>query len=216
MNPGLQQTSSRFSRGLVIQAHTWIGRERLIGPTLSQVVCPPRIERVVVGRETKQLNTTASATPINQMHRRRHHLVPAQTNTTSRPVTATSRLSPFTLSSLNHGRLMAEPRNRKRQQIPELSQSNPPPKKAKLKRESNFSPVFWDNLSKIWLTPCALRELNRRNSAYTLPILPEVYPTDLARFARHGGPDLCHLRGVRVHRNRELVTASTNRNHLVF
>ncbi|KJK75288.1 hypothetical protein H634G_09306 [Metarhizium anisopliae BRIP 53293] len=90
---------------------------------------------------------------------------------------------------------MAEPRNRKRQQIPELSQSNPPPKKAKLKRESNFSPVFWDNLSKIWLTPCALRELNRRNSAYTLPILPEVYPTDLARFARHGGPDLCHLRG---------------------
>ncbi|KID66198.1 uncharacterized protein G6M90_00g068160 [Metarhizium brunneum] len=90
---------------------------------------------------------------------------------------------------------MARPRNRKRQQIPELSQSNPPPKKAKLKRESNFSPVFWGNLSKIWLTPCALRELNRRNSAYTLPILPEVYPTDLARFARHGGPDLCHLRG---------------------
>ncbi|KAH0592443.1 hypothetical protein MHUMG1_09829 [Metarhizium humberi] len=67
--------------------------------------------------------------------------------------------------------------------------------KAKLKRESNFSPVFWNNLSKIWLTPCALRELNRRNSAYTLPILPEVYPTDLARFARHGGPDLRHLRG---------------------
>lgn len=63
----------------------------------------------------------------------------------------------------------------------------------------NFSPEFWDNLSNIWLTPRALRELDRRNNIQSSPEPTppgEVYSRDLARFARHGGPDLQHLRGV--------------------
>ncbi|KAK0613157.1 hypothetical protein B0T17DRAFT_477589, partial [Bombardia bombarda] len=62
---------------------------------------------------------------------------------------------------------------------------------------SNFAPEFWDNLSKVWLTPRALRELDRRNDARPAPKppAPAVYTTDLARFARRGGPDLHHLRG---------------------
>ncbi|KAK3337579.1 hypothetical protein B0T19DRAFT_455443 [Cercophora scortea] len=56
---------------------------------------------------------------------------------------------------------------------------------------------FWDNLSKVWLTPRALRELDRRNDAQptSKPPTPAVYTRDLAQFARHGGPDLRHLRG---------------------
>lgn len=33
-----------------------------------------------------------------------------------------------------------------------------------LRSASNFPPAFWDSLSKFWLTPRALRELDRRNS----------------------------------------------------
>ncbi|KAK3304692.1 uncharacterized protein B0T15DRAFT_250724 [Chaetomium strumarium] len=62
---------------------------------------------------------------------------------------------------------------------------------------SNFPPEFWDNLSKVPLTRRALRELDRRNSARPAPgpAAPAVYTAHLARFARHGGPDLRHLRG---------------------
>ncbi|KAL2262699.1 hypothetical protein VTK26DRAFT_406 [Humicola hyalothermophila] len=62
---------------------------------------------------------------------------------------------------------------------------------------SNFPPDFWENLSKVPLTRRALRELDRRNSTRPVPgpAAPAVYTTELARFARHGGPDLCHLRG---------------------
>ncbi|KAH6955694.1 hypothetical protein BKA56DRAFT_234345 [Ilyonectria sp. MPI-CAGE-AT-0026] len=67
----------------------------------------------------------------------------------------------------------------------------------------NFPPEFWDNLSRVWLTPRALRELARRNKTpsprctapevYSTAL--EVYSADVARFARHGGPDLLDLRG---------------------
>lgn len=67
-----------------------------------------------------------------------------------------------------------------------------------------FSPAFWDNLSKVWLTRGALKEIDRRNAAHPTPprrasTLPsrKAYSESLERFARHGGPDLCHLRGVR-------------------
>ncbi|TWU70636.1 hypothetical protein ED733_000360, partial [Metarhizium rileyi] len=91
---------------------------------------------------------------------------------------------------------MARPQDRKRQRPHELSQSRPPGKRAKYTGEGNFSPTFWDNLSKVWLTPRSLRELDRRNNAQPQPrfAAPE-YQTELARFARHGGPDLRHLRG---------------------
>ena len=75
---------------------------------------------------------------------------------------------------------------------------------------------FWNTLSKIWLTPRALREFDRRNSArvreqgtgrlekilhYTNPYvdtsqLPIVVLKSLKRFARRGGPSLQDLRNV--------------------
>lgn len=111
------------------------------------------------------------------------------------------------LASLESPRLllMARQQNRKRQRADHSSQDNHPVKRRKSttepRRASNFSPAFWDHLSKVWLTPRALRELDRRNSTQrppTTPTAPDVASTDLARFARHGGPDLRHLRGVRA------------------
>ena len=75
---------------------------------------------------------------------------------------------------------------------------------------------FWNTLSKVWLTPRALREFDRRNS---VPNPEQAYSTDLGvwprkrspidiseltakssknlkRFARHGGPSLTDLRNV--------------------
>ncbi|KGQ03788.1 hypothetical protein BBAD15_g10979 [Beauveria bassiana D1-5] len=69
------------------------------------------------------------------------------------------------------------------------------------KRRGNFSPKFYDDLSKVWLTPRALRELDRRNAARPPlasrpPVSASSSPsTTVAQFARHGGPSLCHLRG---------------------
>lgn len=63
----------------------------------------------------------------------------------------------------------------------------------------HYPPEFWDRLSTIPLIRSALQELDRRNRAQ--PALPPPPPTptafalDLARFARHGGPDLRDLRG---------------------
>lgn len=65
-------------------------------------------------------------------------------------------------------------------------------------KPSNFPPEFYDKLSKIWLTPRALRELDRRNGSLTpkpTVRLGSRVP-EPARFARGGGPDLSDLRGV--------------------
>lgn len=99
---------------------------------------------------------------------------------------------------------MARPQNRKRQQADDLSLEQPPVKKIKSSKSRsawNYSPEFYNNLSKVWLTRRALRELDRRNNIQPprKPTPPVVYSTDLARFARHGGPELHHLRGVRLH-----------------
>ncbi|KAK4087017.1 hypothetical protein Purlil1_8536 [Purpureocillium lilacinum] len=82
------------------------------------------------------------------------------------------------------------------------TQASPPAKRCRFtgeRRPANFPPLFWDNLSNVSLTTRALRELDRRNEAQQhSPISSgsgEVVPRDKARFARHGGPDLCHLRG---------------------
>jgi hypothetical protein len=96
---------------------------------------------------------------------------------------------------------MARPQNRKRQRADGPSQEQPLTKKIKSRREHripwNFPPGFYDNLSKVWLTRLALRELDRRNNVEPKPFVPaNEYSTDLARFARHGGTDLHHLRGV--------------------
>ncbi|KAG8415312.1 hypothetical protein J3458_009170 [Metarhizium acridum] len=91
---------------------------------------------------------------------------------------------------------MARPENRERQRTHGCLRENASLKKVKFSRKRNFSPAFWDNLSKVSLTPRALRELDRRNSTHPFPtIVPtEAYATDIARFARRGGPDLRYLR----------------------
>ncbi|OAA40001.1 hypothetical protein NOR_05995 [Metarhizium rileyi] len=95
---------------------------------------------------------------------------------------------------------MASDQIRKRCIANDLSQVNVPLKKPRLTDRCgvyNFSPTFWDNLTKVWLTRRALRELDRRNNLSGQPSertgLVDVLPDDLARFSRHGGPDLRHL-----------------------
>lgn len=66
---------------------------------------------------------------------------------------------------------------------------------------------YWDSLSRLWLAPDALRELDRRNaplSTITRPIADisahlRRCPKDIIHFARHGGPDLSDIRNVRSH-----------------
>lgn len=61
----------------------------------------------------------------------------------------------------------------------------------------NFTPEFWDELSRVWLTRRLVKEVRHRNYMDVPPIY-ERPPgrITLARFARHGGPDLRHLRNV--------------------
>ncbi|EED19327.1 conserved hypothetical protein [Talaromyces stipitatus ATCC 10500] len=77
-------------------------------------------------------------------------------------------------------------------------------KKQKVEHPSQLPPSFWDNLSEVWLTRNALRELDRRNTQATanastkLQFLWPVTRNELMavqRFARQGGPDLSGLRG---------------------
>ena len=58
---------------------------------------------------------------------------------------------------------------------------------------------IWDEAPKIYLNKLALREIDRRNawSKRPMKIVKEKLKTNnLSRFARRGGPDLSHLRGV--------------------
>lgn len=96
---------------------------------------------------------------------------------------------------------MASVCNLKRSRVDDCSQDNRQTKRHKSApghRAAIFPPSFWDDLSKVWLTTRALRELDRRNKHR--PATPEAsgrFATkDLARFARQGGPDLRRLRGV--------------------
>ncbi|KZL69354.1 glyoxylate reductase [Colletotrichum incanum] len=116
---------------------------------------------------------------------------------------------------------MTPPQKRNRQRTGDLSPEShpraPPAKRAKTRSELEFDawasweypPRFWDTLSKIHITSRALGELDRRISARSslasppqaasdgLAPQPASTPTPpgLARFARHGGPDLRDLRG---------------------
>ncbi|POS73710.1 hypothetical protein DHEL01_v207901 [Diaporthe helianthi] len=76
----------------------------------------------------------------------------------------------------------------------------------------HYPPEFWDRLSKIPLTRSALKELDRRNGArpaFSPP--PTSLARDLARFARHGGPDLRGLRGcVAPAKSKRQHTGATN------
>jgi len=77
------------------------------------------------------------------------------------------------------------------------------------RQETNTA--YWDSLSRVWLTPGALDELDRRNGQRASPVRPATTCTqnlvgdkgqsgnpskDLLRSARRGGPDLRDLGGV--------------------
>ncbi|KAJ3494995.1 hypothetical protein NLG97_g3708 [Lecanicillium saksenae] len=105
-------------------------------------------------------------------------------------------------SSISDQVLISNVQNRKRRNTYDTTQGSPPAKRIKstsaARIPSNFPPEFWDNLSKVWLTPRALREKDRRNGVSpfaTTSAAVSATPTSLARFARRGGPDLRHLRG---------------------
>ncbi|KAK0615137.1 hypothetical protein B0T17DRAFT_497610 [Bombardia bombarda] len=112
---------------------------------------------------------------------------------------------------------MARPQNRKRERANEPSRADidHPAKRAKTRSEIEleawasweYPPEFWDRLSKISLSRRALKELDRRTRTRRRhPSPPSVRASPsrrafsrasrgLARFARHGGPDLRDLRG---------------------
>ncbi|KIW24847.1 uncharacterized protein PV07_10535 [Cladophialophora immunda] len=109
---------------------------------------------------------------------------------------------------------LEEPQSRKRQrssQEPGDLEPEPVAKKQRSLSESrdlprHRPPTFWDTLSKIRLSRGALREFDRRNIEEKVqpPCTPTPkveYPQGrarlrLKRFARRGGPDLSHLRGI--------------------
>ncbi|KAK2594296.1 hypothetical protein QQS21_008002 [Conoideocrella luteorostrata] len=84
----------------------------------------------------------------------------------------------------------------------DAAQDSPPPQRIKstaVREISNFLPAFGDGLSKVWPTPRALQELDRRNKAKLATRSSAgggAILTDLARFVRRGGPDLRHLRAL--------------------
>ncbi|KAM3518110.1 hypothetical protein NHJ13051_008429 [Beauveria bassiana] len=106
-------------------------------------------------------------------------------------------------SSISDQQSVSNVQNRKRPNPYDTTQDSPPAKRIKstsaVRIASNFPPKFWDKLSKVWLTPRALREKDRRNGAWPpatrCSASSTTTSTTLARFARRGGPDLRHLRG---------------------
>lgn len=97
---------------------------------------------------------------------------------------------------------------RKRRLTEEESKTDisPPPTAKRQKLEDHqrhrTPSSFWDNLSRQWLTPRALREFDRRTVWPASPVPPHdtgkenISPAKLKRFARHGGPSLGNIRAV--------------------
>lgn len=101
------------------------------------------------------------------------------------------------------------PRTRKRQLPTEAEPAAeslllPTAKRRKLENQKRHIPpgFFWDNLSRLWLTPRALREFDRRTIRPTAPVPPDTTGKEkinlalLKRSARQGGPELSDLRTV--------------------
>lgn len=85
-------------------------------------------------------------------------------------------------------------------------------------RPWNFPPEFYDNLSKVWLTPRALQELNRRNESLSLPTrtVDQQCIEDLPLAARKGGPDLRDLQGTASSKSRRSSAYDANfEQHLI-
>jgi hypothetical protein len=131
--------------------------------------------------------------------------------------TTSSHLYPHVFPLLTLMFVLEEPKSKKRRRSSTHSEdleSQPTAKKQKSASESRSQPrhrplSFWNTLSKVWLTRGALKEFDRRNIEEKVQppctLTPKVeYPTGrarlrLKRFAQRGGPDLSHLRGVRLY-----------------
>jgi hypothetical protein len=95
------------------------------------------------------------------------------------------------------------------QSVVETPSPLPPWRRAKrpFQSQQEANAAFWDCLSKVWLTKRALEEFNRRKARPARPVHPapidqrdwrEISNSDrIKHFARHGGPELGNLRGVR-------------------
>ncbi|KAK0631002.1 hypothetical protein B0T17DRAFT_616584 [Bombardia bombarda] len=104
---------------------------------------------------------------------------------------------------------MAIQQNRKRPRADDPPQEHRPSKKlraeGRTQSSSNFAPEFWDNLSKVWLTPRALRELDRRNDARPAPKPPApAYPE-----LRDDGLNMSSSRASDSSRRTKSTTATT-------
>lgn len=104
----------------------------------------------------------------------------------------------------------SRPQNRKRHCTEEdILQDSLSSKRFKSTRKHHsykFLLEFYDSLSKVWLTCCALRELDRHNhlKSSTCALAPATKPVyklstrkELQQFSRHSGPELGNLQRVR-------------------
>jgi hypothetical protein len=124
--------------------------------------------------------------------------------------------SPNTTAYLSHALLMFAPNETLASKVqqtlesPNDSQGSPSAKTEKCTSQTATSPWFrspsyWNSLSKVYLTGTALREFERRVSKAAQRVWTPHLSTNpssgpgtktLKQFARHGGPDLTHLRAV--------------------
>ncbi|KAL8698073.1 MAG: hypothetical protein Q9224_002018 [Gallowayella concinna] len=92
-------------------------------------------------------------------------------------------------------------------------------KRSKLQNQQGEDSLrsFWDNLSKLWLTRCALQEFDRRTVWPTAPTKPRstgaehVDFAQLQFFAADGGPSLDDLRPYSVSNEADVETVSNSR-----
>lgn len=120
-----------------------------------------------------------------------------------------SLYSALTVLSMSNTQEQVPPRPRRQYIEADVSFDHPsesrPSKRLKPSIDLH-SAEFYDSLTKVWLTRRALKELDRRTSQVSSPqhpvsspqcVYPESFVNKIQRFAKHGGPDLCDLRGVR-------------------
>lgn len=128
--------------------------------------------------------------------------------------------------SMSSTREQIPPRRKRQHTEAGLSLDNPSESQPS-KRLKSSRAEFYDSLSKVWLTRRALKELDRRTRQANSPQRPASAPRrvyrestskQIQRFARHGGPDLRDLRGVRLNcqsvyiiSNQFLVSSSSRR-----
>ncbi|KAL2402650.1 hypothetical protein ABEF93_002762 [Exophiala dermatitidis] len=122
------------------------------------------------------------------------------------------------------------PRSKKRQRATlesfptDCSEERPSAKRRKSTSEAGTyrwhrTPSFWNRLSRVHLSRGALREFDRRTSGAKQPVstlLSSIHTSSgpatksVKRFARHGGPDLTHIRGFAVLADQDDTMSESN------